>query len=275
MLARLAMLMTLVASSALAADEAEIALQVMQSTEATQGLPRMLQLAHADMVFCGDSAAAQELQANEAERTTVRAKALRLASQAGLNLVPGLIEGTLSAFEHATIKGYQNAVERAALTGSARARFCEAAQIRREEARQFRSKYGPTAAAEVRTLSSEAREIEDFSRRLLAVYIDQNNGEPLKTVARKPAELEHCGAPEAKLTAAQGTRDRELAALKNIFREEIQAAEPSWPHGWLAAAQVHLMFAYVNSYSTGVINALQALDEKEREDVCKRVIKGS
>jgi hypothetical protein len=160
------------------------------------------------------------------------------------------------------------------MTTESKERFCEAARARLEETRQFRKDHGPTVAVDVRTLSSEGKEVEDFVRRLLSVYVDEADGEPLKTVVRKPAELEHCGAPANKLTSARDTRDRELASLKNIFAEELQA-QPNWPHGWLAAAQVHLLFAYSNSYSTGVMNTLQALNEKEKKLACKAVMKGA
>jgi hypothetical protein len=268
MLRRLAVLTSLVAGSAFATEQAETSLQVIQSAEVAIGLPRVLQLAHADMLFCEDGAAAKELESNLPERTTVRAKAIRLATQAGFNLVPGLIEGTVDAIEHASINGYLSALQRAPMTSESKKRFCDAARTRLEEARQFRKEYGPTMAPDVRTLSSAAKEIEDFSRRLLSVYVDETGGEPLKTVVRKPAELEHCGAPADALNKARQTRDRELASLKNIFAEELQA-EPNWPHGWLVAAQVHVLFAYANGYSTGVMNTLQALDEKERSKACK------
>lgn len=265
----IAVLTSLVAVNAFAIEEAETSLQVIQSAELTIGLPRMLQLAHAEMSFCEDAEAAKELQLNVAERTTVRAKAIRLATQAGLNLAPGLIEGTVDAIEHASIDGYLSALQRAPMSGESKKRFCDAARTRADEARQFRKDFGPTIPADVRTLSSAATEIEDFTRRLLSVYVDDNGGEPLKTVVRKPAELEHCGAPADALTKAKQTRDRELASLKNILAEELQA-EPDWPHGWLVAAQVHLLFAYTNSYSIGVMNTLQTLGDKERSKACKR-----
>lgn len=264
----LAVLTSLVAGSALAIEHDETSLQVIQSAELTTGLPRMLQLAHADMVFCEDAAAAKELEPNLAERTTVRAKALRLATQAGLDLAPGLIEGTVDAIEHATANGYLSALQRAPMSSESKKRFCDAARTRVNEARQFRKDYGPTTAVEVRTLSSAATEIQDFTRRFLAVYVDDNDGQPLKSVVRKPAELEHCGASAAVLNKAKETRNRDLASLKNIFAEELQA-EPKWPHGWLVAAQVHLLFAYTNSYSDGVMNTLQALGDKERSKACK------
>lgn len=265
----LAVLTSLVAGSAFAIEQADTSLQVIQSAELTTGLPRMLQLAHADMVFCEDAAAAKELQLNLAERTTVRAKAIRLATQAGLDLAPGLIEGTVDAIEHASIDGYLSALQRAPMSNESKKRFCDAARTRLDDARQFRKNYGPTTAADVRTLSDAATEIEDFTRRFLSVYVDDNGGEPLKTVVRKPAELEHCGAPADSLNKAKQTRDRELASLKNIFTEELRA-EPTWPHGWLVAAQVHLLFAYANSYSVGVMNTLQTLSDKERSKACKR-----
>lgn len=80
--------------------------------------------------------------------------------------------------------------------------------------------------------------------------------------------LEHCGASADALNKAKQTRDRELASLKNIFAEELQA-EPTWPQGWLVAAQVHLLFAYTNGYSTGVLNTLQTLGDEERSKACK------
>jgi hypothetical protein len=43
----------------------------------------------------------------------VRAKAIRLATQAGFDLVPGLIEGTVDAVEHATVNGYLSNISRA------------------------------------------------------------------------------------------------------------------------------------------------------------------
>lgn len=87
-------------------------------------------------------------------------------------------------------------------------------------------------------------------------------------MVRKPAELEHCGAPADAPTKAKQTRDRELASLKNILAEELQA-EPTWPYGWLVAAQVHLLFAYTNSYSVGVMNTLHTLGDKERSKACR------
>jgi hypothetical protein len=265
----LAVLTSLVATSALAIEQADTSLQVIQSAELTTGLPRLLQLAHADMLFCEDAAAAKELEPTLAERTTVRAKAIRLATQAGFNHVPGLIEGTVDAIEHASVNGYLSALQRAPMSSESKKRFCDAALTRVDEARQFRKDFGPTTAADVRTLSSAGTEIEDFTRRLLSVYVDDNGGEPLKTVARKPAELEHCGAPAEALKKATQTRNRELASLKNIFAEELQQAQPEWPHGWLVAAQVHLLFAYTNSYSVGVMNTLQTLGDKERSKACK------
>jgi hypothetical protein len=185
MLGRLVAFASLVAANAFAADSSETSLRVIQSAEIAVGLPRMLQLAHADMLFCEDAAAAKEVMPNFAERTTVRASVVQLASGAGLNLAPGLIEGTVDAIEQASINGYLSALQSAALTNESQKRFCDSARIRLEDALEFRKEHGPTAAAELRSLSSAATQIEDFSGRLLSVYVDQK--EPLKTVVRKPA----------------------------------------------------------------------------------------